>query len=255
MRPTALSISSQSSVSSTSSSRDGKRFVSPRRLTILSTNSPPLSPGLPSILSSKDGLRSRTKSSKRSTQSYWRQIAYPLLAFCAVLYLILRGFLWFYGDSQQNFGFDLVDQSHLPEGPTALIIHDDKGDKKWTVWIPPELPFPLKSWDYAEICAQTDQLKQDLSGPASLFGKKPTYYTKHSKFVDVQEAIYTGLLPRPAEQLSGDVINHKSVCKRSLTFVMETDDAGMGNSLLALWLAYGLAQKESRAFFVDDSKW
>jgi hypothetical protein len=255
MRPAALSISSDSSVSSTSSSRAAKRFVSPRRLMISSTNSPPPSPGLPSILSRKEGLRSRTKPFKRSSQPYWRRIAYPLLGVCAVLFLVLRGFLWFFADSQHNLGFDLVDQSHLPDGPTALIVHDDKGDKKWTVWIPPELPFPLKPWDYAEICAQTDQLKQDLPDSSSFFKKTPTYYTKHSKFVDVQDAIDTGLLPRPAEYLSEDAINHKSVCQRSLTFVMETDDAGMGNSLLALWLAYGLAQKASRAFFINDSKW
>ncbi|KAH0550895.1 hypothetical protein GP486_007742 [Trichoglossum hirsutum] len=45
------------------------------------------------------------------------------------------------------------------------------------------------------------------------------------------------------------------VCEKSLTYVMETADAGLGNTLLGLWLAYGLAKSEGRAFFVDDTNW
>jgi len=36
---------------------------------------------------------------------------------------------------------------------------------------------------------------------------------------------------------------------------METSDAGSENSLMGLWMSYGLAQKEDRAFFVDDTRW
>ncbi|KAL8770713.1 MAG: hypothetical protein Q9209_003580 [Squamulea sp. 1 TL-2023] len=36
---------------------------------------------------------------------------------------------------------------------------------------------------------------------------------------------------------------------------METADAGLGKTLLGLWIAFGLAQEERRAFFIDDSNW
>ncbi|KAL8713515.1 MAG: hypothetical protein Q9220_002377 [cf. Caloplaca sp. 1 TL-2023] len=44
-------------------------------------------------------------------------------------------------------------------------------------------------------------------------------------------------------------------CEKSMTFVMESVDAGLGKTLLGLWMAYGLAQEEGRAFFIDDSNW
>jgi hypothetical protein len=40
-----------------------------------------------------------------------------------------------------------------------------------------------------------------------------------------------------------------------LTYVMETDDAGFGNTLMRLWMSYGLAKAENRAFFIDDTRW
>jgi hypothetical protein len=40
-----------------------------------------------------------------------------------------------------------------------------------------------------------------------------------------------------------------------MTFVLETSDAGLGKTLMQLWTAYGLAKKEGRDFFIDDSRW
>lgn len=45
------------------------------------------------------------------------------------------------------------------------------------------------------------------------------------------------------------------ICERSLTYVLETTDAGIGKTLMGLWLAYGLAKREDRAFFIDDAYW
>jgi hypothetical protein len=158
--------------------------------------------------------------------------------------------------------YDLVNQSHLPTQPSAVVVDDDKGNKKWTIWIPPQSQFPLHPWEYAEICAQAEQIQLEIHGGSSLFGKKKKYYHKDEKFVDVSMAIKTGLLPHsdavnqsaPTHVLENPLIPKKE-CQKSMTFVMETDDAGMGNSLLALWLTYGLAKKEGRAFFVDDTRW
>ena len=45
------------------------------------------------------------------------------------------------------------------------------------------------------------------------------------------------------------------VCERSLTYVLETGNAGFGSTLMGLWMAYGLAQEEDRDFFIDDRYW
>jgi len=44
-------------------------------------------------------------------------------------------------------------------------------------------------------------------------------------------------------------------CEKTLTYVMETEDAGFGNSMMKLWMSFGLAMKEGRAFFIDDTRW
>jgi hypothetical protein len=74
----------------------------------------------------------------------------------------------------------------------------------------------------------------------------------------VQEAEKAGYLPsgrgsprNPASGLGAD----KPVCKKSLTFVLESEDAGLGKTLMMLWTAYGLAETEGRAFFIDDTRW
>ncbi|EQK99825.1 hypothetical protein OCS_04464 [Ophiocordyceps sinensis CO18] len=47
----------------------------------------------------------------------------------------------------------------------------------------------------------------------------------------------------------------KPVCPSSLTFVMESPDAGLGASLMTMWTLYALAKEQGRGFFVDDSRW
>ncbi|KAI4254885.1 MAG: hypothetical protein LQ352_002856 [Teloschistes flavicans] len=92
-------------------------------------------------------------------------------------------------------------------------------------------------------------------------------------FIDVQEAHDQGLLPTAAvsselgnsdtlhdqrvNEVHGERASHQddAICEKSLTFTMESADAGMGKTLLGLWMAYGLAREEGRAFFIDDSNW
>ncbi|CAK7274498.1 hypothetical protein SEPCBS119000_006203 [Sporothrix epigloea] len=47
----------------------------------------------------------------------------------------------------------------------------------------------------------------------------------------------------------------KPVCSRSLTFVLASTDAGLGRTLMLLWMAYAQAQAEGRGFFIDDTRW
>lgn len=84
--------------------------------------------------------------------------------------------------------------------------------------------------------------------------------------MDVAEAEAHGLLPGPKAKTtmkeSASVIGEdqgglieSNVCEKTMTFLLETHDAGLGKMLMMLWTAYGLAQKEGRQFFIDDSRW
>ncbi|KAL2126440.1 hypothetical protein VTI74DRAFT_893 [Chaetomium olivicolor] len=76
-------------------------------------------------------------------------------------------------------------------------------------------------------------------------------------FLDIQEAQKGGYLHSPAVGADGErwTGGQKAVCEKSLTFVLESNDAGLGKTLMMLWIAYGLAEKEGRAFFIDDTRW
>ena len=106
------------------------------------------------------------------------------------------------------------------------------------------------------------------------------YYHVDTNFVDVYEAEEHGIVPKSEPRrkewswesmasISGteqkgstdkgpktpQSKGQDNVCEKSLTYVMESGDAGLGRTLMGLWMSYGLAMKEERAFFVDDSNW
>ena len=167
----------------------------------------------------------------------------------------------------------MVHAETLPEEPMPIMITDDKGKTRWTVSIPSTETFPLKPNAYAGLCAQADDIVHHLEvmkngdhGHAGHFGYKHVDQT----FMEVAEAENKGLLPSsptaPRESLVAgkedhayDGVNNRDevtgMCKRSLTYVMETTDAGFGGTMMGLWMAYGLAKKEGRAFFIDDRNW
>jgi hypothetical protein len=89
-------------------------------------------------------------------------------------------------------------------------------------------------------------------------------------FIDISAAEKAGLLPGVSgnQWLSkghgrdGDLVgeNKDSLienpsCERTLTFVLESTDAGLGNALMLLWTFYALAKKQGREFFIDDTRW
>jgi hypothetical protein len=252
MRETSLSVSSTTSQSSISTTGSYSPHALARKG--LPPASPPPSPGLDGYMS-RHGKppMSSSKGRFRRLVMIHRKSLFSVFGIAALTVLLLRSFVADYHQAK-NTNFDYVDQSHLPKQPSALIVHDMRGHSRWTVWIPPTSAFPLRPWDYSEICAQVEEIEADFSSKKHLFKKRRSYYSVDPHFVDVADAFSTGLLP-PVEQKVADELDIRATCKTSLTFVLETDDAGMGNSLLAVWLAFGLAQKEGRAFFVDDSKW
>ena len=157
-----------------------------------------------------------------------------------------------------------------------VVISAKRGAPKWTISLPSHLDFPLKPSEYASICRSSDELARRLRYPSSNGDSQQMqgsqgYYSVDPNFLDIGEAEEHGLLPGKHDH-GVTVIQEKSgfaeegmepkyiggkdkTCERSLTYVLETTDAGLGKSLMGLWIAYGLAKEEGRAFFVDDAHW
>lgn len=180
-----------------------------------------------------------------------------------------------------NRSSQVVGADELPDEPTPVMLVDLRGRTKWTVHIPENSEFPLAPDVYAELCSDTDNVAAQLSECRDHSGAKAcsNYYHVDKSFVDVQEAQDRGLIPKNKEKLGGskgkavtgtkgrylvnEDLNHTkdndagagAVCEKSLTYVLESDDPGLGNTLMGLWMAYGLALKEHRAFFIDDRRW
>jgi len=163
----------------------------------------------------------------------------------------------------------MVGDEELPDFPTPVVVTDKRGRAKWTVSIPPDHEFPLTPKMYADICHQNMEVAMHVEDLHSHSHKVHQahygYYHVDSNFMDVAEAEAHGLLPGAAaktsmveDELVGETQNsliESDVCERSMTFLLETGDAGLGKTLMMLWSAYGLAQKEKREFFLDDSRW
>lgn len=160
----------------------------------------------------------------------------------------------------------VAEEIALPAGPGPLSFKDNLGRRRWTIYIPGPASFPLPQHQYRAIYDASRQLSSQISGPQSktaIPSRLRNSFNRHSfddSYMDVQEAQRRGFLPQqPLEikSLQDGVATNDSgqVCQSSLTFVLGSGDAGFGKSLLALWLAYGAAQQQGRAFFVDDSKW
>lgn len=233
-------------------------------------SSPPPSPGLPALIP-RHGKPAPT----RTSRTYLRGILWLL----GVLVILYYGFTKLQIDhtarqvgwaSHAGDEYEMVGDSELPDFPTPVVVTDKRGKAKWTVSIPPNAEFPLAPSQYAEICTQNMEVANHVADlhahvhrPHAHYG----YYHVDPNFMDVAEAEEHGLLPGPKGKTSmksqdGSVVGELSdslivqdVCEKSMTVVLETSDAGLGKTLMMLWSAYGLAQKEGREFFVDDSRW
>ncbi|KAF2098551.1 hypothetical protein NA57DRAFT_12216, partial [Rhizodiscina lignyota] len=152
--------------------------------------------------------------------------------------------------------YEMVGDSALPSDPSVVMLTDHSGKPRWTVSIPPKYAFPLIPAQYKEICSQADEMTLHIADSKKQ-RKSHRYYGADPDFMDVPEAERKGLLgyAKGGSGAMDEVIGSLPQCKGTLTYVMETSDAGIGNSLLGLWMAYGLAQKEGRSFFVDDTRW
>lgn len=203
---------------------------------------------------------------------YW--VTSTILGSAKVLVPAAVGHLSLVGEA-----YDLVGDTMIPLEATPMIVTDNRGKSRWTVSIPGTLDFPLRPSDYAKICSQSDAIIDHLLGAKSQsgsrrHGERSHYDHVHSNFMDVVEAEEHGLLSPAMKNKAGgrEIVdrlrkekpvgadqklsqNGGSICERSLTYVMEGDDAGLGKTLMGLWMSYGLAMEEDRAFFIDDTNW
>lgn len=151
-----------------------------------------------------------------------------------------------------NTSTELIAGDALPNEPTALVVEESAGVSKWTVWIPHNHTFPLPSQNYVDMCEQSALLRSGILTSARSTGMKSWrrregYYVKDKTFLDIADAERVKALPK--SEIS------ETVCPTSLTFVLDAEDASFGKSLILLWMSYGLAKKEGRAFFVDSTRW
>jgi hypothetical protein len=168
--------------------------------------------------------------------------------------------------------FEMAGGSELPDFPTPVIVTDKRGRSRWTVSIPPNHEFPLTLNQYSDICSHSMEISRTVADLHTHMHKDHAahydYYHVDQYFMDVSEAESHGLLPGTKAKNSvlrekdgslvgenKDGLIESDVCEKTMTFVLETQDAGLGKTLMMLWTAYGLAQKEGRHFFVDDSRW
>ena len=176
------------------------------------------------------------------------------------------------GYEQDGSEWEMVGGNNLPEEPSAVVVQDAKGKSKWTVSIPAKYGFPLKPQHYRDICSQSmdiyKQLREDTQANSGIARRMLDYYQKDQHYIDIGDAEAQALLPhstvtgeRPKgfvddEEIAGkESTDGQKVCDKTLTYVMETEDAGFGNTLMRLWMSYGLAQAENRTFFIDDTRW
>ncbi|KAF2142057.1 uncharacterized protein K452DRAFT_326597 [Aplosporella prunicola CBS 121167] len=239
-------------VSPSTSARPPAALLTPRTPhSALFSRSPPPSPGLPPP----------PRHAKASSSAHARIVKKLLAVFCSLTVLAWFGIRhWCTSRPHAYQGeYEMVGDSLLPEEPSVVAVTDPRGKMLWTLSLPAHLEFPLRPIQYQELCRQVSEV--------SLADQRGYYYTDPN-FVDVQEAMEQGLLPQSQEHVkmvsavgwdehAMGVMGSEEVklCETSLTFVMETSEAGMGKTLMSLWMAYGLAQKEGRAFFVDDTRW
>ncbi|RMD41913.1 hypothetical protein DV735_g3198, partial [Chaetothyriales sp. CBS 134920] len=147
--------------------------------------------------------------------------------------------------------YEIVADIELPGYPTPFSFLDQNGRSRWTVYIPQHLRFPLHSADYADICSHSEEVSRHAGDQGA---KHQHLYQPDARYMDVDEAQAAGLLPSQIHIAEPNEDQSLPVCEKSLTFVLDGTDAGLGSTLLGLWLSYGLAQQENRAFFLDDSQ-
>lgn len=213
--------------------------------------SPPPSPGLPSLSpplkKSPKGLAGFVRPSGVIRYLFWFITALVLLSGLDYALRFATGY-----DNEDKFtwlekGPDArlrpVSRRTLPDTTKPVIFIGEDRKFKWTVATFNVTGFLPTASELEETCRLCQMTSTHISGLGG---------SGHDDFIDVREAQEAGYLPRSVLREFNEA---RPVCKTSLTFILESTGASLGDALMMLWTAYGIAQKEGRAFFIDDSRW
>ncbi|KAI9839664.1 MAG: hypothetical protein M1819_002290 [Sarea resinae] len=237
---------------------------------------PPPSPGLPS-LTPRHGKKPSPRRYKSLVRLGFWFCSVALLLWCVVSLFDVERISSPMGPSAHEKAiYELAGDGSASQDPSAVMVVDKRGRARWTVSIPPWHNFPLRAKEYQDICEQSAAVIQKVNKNKSPDpSSHHPYYHIDPNFLDVAEAEEEGLLPwgehaesqrvwgaftgneqaimRAIEKTSPE--GEAKECETSLTYVMDGSEAGLGKMLMGMWMAYGLAKKEGRAFFLDDSHW
>lgn len=229
--------------------------------------SPPASPSLPALIP-RHGKPLPSRAPKRVIRSALWSLS--LLSFILLGLAVLRQLKpasLITLESLQSL-YEMVGDADLPDVPTPIVLTDTRGQARWTVSIPSSFGFPLHPTQYWDICQgsrKVSKLVRNLRADAMPRTSSPNdYYRKDPDFLDVLDAEKDGILKLGLDDnshlsslvgLDIPVLKNMPACRKSLTVVLESSEAGLGPTMMMLWIAYGLAAKEGRAFFIDDSRW
>ncbi|OJJ43010.1 hypothetical protein ASPZODRAFT_154979 [Penicilliopsis zonata CBS 506.65] len=277
-RTPTVSTFSQAVAAASSSARDKGSLHVPY------IDTPLPSPSLPSILP-----RHGKKTAPRWRRRRLRMLFWMVGGLC--LFLLSRSISknaephsdsdYLLSPLEEDGDFEIVGTNVLPEQPVALMVTDAYGKKRWTVSIPPVKEFPLAPSEYETICRQCDEISSLIANDGNnKYYSQPgqmDFYRKDLYYMDITDAQDEGLLPgstaesneQPHYQKTADTKlpgtrstetdakadTEKQICENSLTYVLQSSDAGFGKTLMGLWMSYGLAKEEGRSFFIDDSDW
>ncbi|KAG9507335.1 hypothetical protein J7337_000885 [Fusarium musae] len=235
--------------------------------------SPPASPALPALVPRPPKRTSSQILVARPSRVFRRLFLLGILL--SITYLVALAFqnpdaipaaVWPYFGQEE---FEMVGQDAFPDFPTPILINDNKGRSKWSVFIPPNGDFPLTMDQYAEMgsqCREVSSRARDIHRKAPITEKAIINYdAKDEYYIDVYDAERSGLLApykgirakNKGKFVGVDKkhLKHKPVCESTMTFVLESSDAGLGNTLMMLWTFYGLAKQLNREFFIVDKRW
>jgi len=130
-----------------------------------------------------------------------------------------------------------IDPASITNVEPTLLDYGE-GNQKWTWKLPANLGGLLRPHVYGEMCRAAHRASSAAAGHGG--HGHHGYYWVDDHFLN----------PRVEDKAA-----LRGVCKRSLTYMLDSADPGLGRMLLGLWSAYGLAMSENRTFFVDDSNW
>ncbi|KLU84217.1 hypothetical protein MAPG_03262 [Magnaporthiopsis poae ATCC 64411] len=243
--------------------------------------SPPPSPRLPTLVPPPRRRKSGAPRPSRVLKAVFWVFVTSLVLYSALARVKDSTVMSSWLDVSERY--EMVPWDSLPDFASPIVLDDRKRGASWTVSIPPGHRFPLSVKEYSEMPAQCREVSARVNELRQQQAKQSMIHNPFSRadassyFVDIREAEKVGILPglrgkvKTASSASsqhaavdedrgmvgeakGHLVNGE-VCDTSLTFVLESADAGLGKTLMAMWTAYGLAQRQGRAFFVDDSRW